>query len=318
MAAATAVLAINGATAYPAHAADANPLADIGGKLAYVNSSGSLIVLDGTSGAQRTLIRGTPNRSIWNPVWSPDGSTIAFLAYPMTNHVPREDDVYVVAADGSAAARRVTQHATFMQSIAWFPNSQVLVYGTGFNGWFSVNRVNVDGQFDQLLYPTDPQSLSSYWAPIVSPDGNLIASTQIQYGNGDQQSSSAFLSAADGSNGGTLSDIGSAIAYNAVKWLPDNSGVVFARDAQIIQAPLDGSPARVVIRARGALRGGLSISPDASQIAFTYDGGTRGVLFTDGGANGPQRLRLLVPADGTIRNIDQLSASGLSGFDWHL
>src|SRR5579884_1797848 len=160
--------------------AEERPLAAIGGKLAYIDTSGNLVEQDLTSGKTIQLASAGAN-TLSLPAWSPDGSLVAFAAWPPPppGFAQHSGDVYVVPADASAPAHRVTPNSDTVGQISWLPDSQVLVFGFGYQDQHNVMRVNADGSYFQALYDGAGGAFT-YNDPSVSPDGQLVATVRTQ------------------------------------------------------------------------------------------------------------------------------------------
>jgi TolB protein len=112
------------------------------------------------------------------PVWSPDGQHIAFVSDRGgidADFQEREQDIYVMASDGSAVVR-LTDTAGMDTSPNWSPDGQKIAYVTERDGNFEVYKMDNDGTDSVRLTHT-----SSYeWSPTWSPDGSLIAFTSTR------------------------------------------------------------------------------------------------------------------------------------------
>lgn len=92
-----------------------------GDRLSFVRGRGNLCVRDLSSGAERVLLEG------WNPPnvrWSPDGKWIAY-AVEDEEYNP---DVWIVPADGSAAAVNISRHPDRDGNPQWSADGQVLAF----------------------------------------------------------------------------------------------------------------------------------------------------------------------------------------------
>ena len=92
------------------------------------NDSTSRLWLFATDGsAQRQLTSGQKDS---DPQWSPDGRWIAFTARrPKPDGTGLEDEaqLYLIAADGGEATR-ITEHATGVAALRWFPDSRRIAF----------------------------------------------------------------------------------------------------------------------------------------------------------------------------------------------
>ncbi|MDX2064864.1 MAG: S41 family peptidase [Fimbriimonadaceae bacterium] len=119
------------------------------------------------SSAGGTAIPLTSNTELdENPVWSPDGRTIAFSSNRNGNN-----DIYLVSADGGTP-RRLTWYSGNDVPSDWSPDgSKILFSGSRDGRWNGVFTLDVkSGRFTQHF--TDPMPIGD---PKFSPDGQRIA-----------------------------------------------------------------------------------------------------------------------------------------------
>lgn len=79
-----------------------------------------LVQSDGDDAHQITFGPG----GVSNPLWSPDGKWISFLA---KRNADEEDQIYIMRTDGGEA-RRLTNHKTAVSSYQWTPNSEMIYF----------------------------------------------------------------------------------------------------------------------------------------------------------------------------------------------
>jgi TolB protein len=106
--------------------------------------------------------------------WSPDGSQIAVVQSWMTGGEPWDPtyahDVWIVSADGSQIARRLTDRAETWNPgrLAWSPNGRTLVVEASGDLWAIAVS---DGATTNLTATADVTESS----PIWSPNGRVLA-----------------------------------------------------------------------------------------------------------------------------------------------
>ncbi|MGH8676067.1 MAG: TolB family protein, partial [Burkholderiales bacterium] len=89
-------------------------------------ASASLWLLSTSAGKPRLLT--TCGEKDGQPAWSPDGATIAFVAKrEWQGKKDDEPQVYLIAPDGGEA-RRLTQLATGVSGVKWFPDAKRLAF----------------------------------------------------------------------------------------------------------------------------------------------------------------------------------------------
>src|SRR6185312_2702710 len=123
---------------------------------------------DGTDA--RVLVEGAPDQA-WNPAWSPDGKWIAYTfspqdapssqaGAPQAGNAPGQltpssvrgsGEIWVVAADGSVAPRRLSREGQEAVGPAWSPDSTSIAFETdvGESSDIHVATVAADGLADE-------------------------------------------------------------------------------------------------------------------------------------------------------------------------
>jgi Tol biopolymer transport system component len=156
----------------------------------------------------------------FDPVWSPDGSMIAFRS-----HRDGNEEVYVMNVDGSDE-RNLTANPWSDYSPEWSPDGSRIAFATdrdANSGGNDIYTVNVDG--------TDPQRLTVAGGideyPSWSPDGRLIAyactgGRRNPDGVGDFE---VCVMNADGTDQRQLTDAEGVSDFPA--WSPDGSTIAF-------------------------------------------------------------------------------------------
>lgn len=215
------------------------------------------IAPDGT-GATRLTWNSTTEQY---PVWSPDGSQIAFQRF--ADNDAGRPGIHVMSAHGTND-RRLTPDAPNSDEMqpTWSPDgSQIAFASTRFDSW-RVWVINLDG--------TGLRQLTGEFstAPAWSPDGSRIAFLAAGGGIATVRP--------DGSDRRQVTSPPAGFTDEAPSWSPDGSRLVFARRATFGNAPqlhvvdADGTNERQLTFGDGANRS-PSWSPDGTQIVFTHD-----------------------------------------------
>ncbi|TAG68501.1 MAG: hypothetical protein EAZ25_03250 [Oscillatoriales cyanobacterium] len=184
----------------------------------------SLFTVNATSLARREL---APNIDVsYTVVWSPKGDRLAFVG--------TDTDIYTVNADGSGLTKQFAgescKAANF--AIAWFSNSQKLVFARSCDGFTS------DSPGSQSLYTSDTSGIKGTKLVRNWEVGGQPAKTEI--------SSEFYLS-------------------------PDGEQVAFVKDKNIYKMNADGSGMTKLTKSPGEyISGGSELvwSPDRTKIAF--------------------------------------------------
>ncbi len=212
-------------------------LPDLTDTLLLVNEDGSLFEL---SSAQETpLLTFQDSSFVLDPAVSPDGKYIAFgLQFPSRRledgSIDFGSDVYVAPTSGGQA-KLVMQHeqvGEFVRSPAWLDNGKTLlveVQGHKANGdadWY-IARVDVDsGQTQRFL---EDSSL-----PVVSPDGNDLASVHINPTTFQEDIVITHL--ADMTQQSLLGPDSTKILIGSLAWSPDESRLAFTAADPTVQS----------------------------------------------------------------------------------
>ena len=148
-----------------------------------------------------------------HPVWSPDGSRIAFHSDPAEGGV---FEIFVMNADGSDR-RQLTRLGGKNSAPAWSPDGTTLVFSHLEEAW-SLYLVNIDGSDLREL-----AAAGNGWKPAWSPDGSQIAFASDRTGKWG-----LYLVDADGANTRQIT-LGVTNDLEPV-WSPDGSQIAFASD----------------------------------------------------------------------------------------
>jgi dipeptidyl aminopeptidase/acylaminoacyl peptidase len=237
-------------------------------------------------------------KPVSDPQWSPDGRRLAFV---------REDEIWIIEADGSRLTRVVAKPAGGKDP-RWSPDGRTIAFLSRRRGWSQVWRIDapVPRRGRPQREPRPPEAVpvtptgydvdSMAW----SPDGRRLAVMAQQRLDDLDTAQIAVVDVATGESeviaGHTSHDTGAA-------WLPDGS-LVYVSDAdgwfQVICRSPDGRD-RVVLtageREHGEPTGGYGYvplpSPDGSRLAHieVHDGLIDVVVRGLGEAVAPKRGR---------------------------
>ena len=190
-----------------------------------------------------------------SPVWSPDGTRIAFSSRRAGGGTT---EIFVMNADGSNPVR-LTNNADLETPHDWSPDGSKILFSrfaAGLPPRLYVMDAN-GGNQTPLTHGTLGGTEASY-----SPDGTKIVFVGIP----NDGPSNLYVMNADGSNPVRITDIG--VSFANPDWSPDGSKIVFGRGAIYL---IDPDGARLTQLTSPPSQGNDSDpvwSPDGSKVAF--------------------------------------------------
>ncbi len=132
-----------------------------------VIGSGSLVYLTDISNLGSATI--TPAEQ---PSWSPDGTKIAFAAYPGYPDWGRKEQIYVMNADGSGKVPLTDETLTHCRYPSWSPDGSKIVFQKdypGFSGETEIWIMNADGSEAEALTDRNVTHYDAYPCFIKKP-----------------------------------------------------------------------------------------------------------------------------------------------------
>ena len=192
--------------------------------------------------------------------WSPDGTKVAFGSRRDGNW-----EVYVMNADGSGVATRLTNHPAEDNAPSWSPDGARIAFGSNRDGNYELYVMNVDGSGVATRLTNHPA-----WdgpALMWSPDGTKIAFNSQRDGNVE-----VYVINADGS--GVPARLTNDPARNvATDWSPDGAQILFESDRdgnyEVYAMNADGSGVPTRLTNNPASDAFATWSPDGTKIVFS-------------------------------------------------
>ncbi|HET7550075.1 MAG TPA: hypothetical protein VFK04_02220 [Gemmatimonadaceae bacterium] len=198
-----------------------------GRQIAFLSLPSDVIGIMNADGTGVRLLP-TPRNFDGNPVWSPDGSALAFrseLPGPYGDY----GRIFVINADGTGLRQVSPETAdfTYDDSPSWSPDGSRILFSRNGQGY----TVNVDGTG---LHSLGTECQYGAW----SPDGSRVACTATVSANMD-----VYLVSADGTNSFRLTTY--ADQDEGARWSPDGTRLVFMRlidgHFQLVRINSDGT-----------------------------------------------------------------------------
>ena len=190
------------------------------GKIAYVGYGPSGIYRMNPDGSNNELVKGG---NVSNPVWSSDGSKIAYLE--------SGTQLRITAADGTGSTL-VCTCVDSQSRMTWSPDGTKFAFDKSVSGVRDIFVVNADGTgLTQLTYGVAGEEFSA--APDWSPDGTKIAFHRT--------GPSTWVMNADGSGAVDLTGATRDYDFPGPSWSPDGTKIVFRRQGGIWTMNADGT-----------------------------------------------------------------------------
>jgi Tol biopolymer transport system component/subtilisin family serine protease len=239
----------------------ATPTAQLPDKVAF-SSNGSIYKMNIDSSHQIILTSGPTD---WGPVWSPDGSKIAY--------VHSNSQIMVMDADGSN--QTIVRNCDPLSSKpSWSPDGTKLVYSERIeanSSYAAICTINIDGSGWQEIASDHSYG---YTQPSWSPDGSKIAFVAM-YAPGGIGGLQVFTMNMDGSDQTKITDTANSQSLYPT-WSPDSSKIAYAAGPRIHIVNSDGTNNLDLSQTPSGVRNYYpSWSPDGTKIIYASNrGGT--------------------------------------------
>ena len=268
------------------------------GKIVYADDPGRIQIINADGTGQTQL---TAGGSILddNPVYSPDGSKIAFNR--MNGF---KTEICIMNADGTNVVTVTSNDVTpqsFNSDPSWSPDGTQFVFTSNRSGSGKAEiwKANADGSglvrlTISVQKGSDGQGpiFTADFGPAWSPDGSKIAFVS----NRDGVDTELYIMNADGSNPVRLTD--DALDDNSPAWSPDSLRIAFTKSqgAGIHIINRDGTNLVSVV----TFASWPAWSPDGSRLAFVQSDSVtpfKGIVFT-AKTDGTDKIRVTHNPDG--------------------
>lgn len=222
-----------------------------------------LVAVDFASGAQQTLV--AHREGLSDPAFSPDGSTLAFLAddgAAKDSHT----QIYFMPATGGDA-RAVTHGTADVEQFAWSPDGRAFAFAAADQ---QPARSGSERFRDSFVFTTEPIVAREFPSPVhlftVALDGG--APTQITFG---------------------AQSVATGEAESTLSWSPDGKAIAFTLVPNAILNDQSYSRVAVVdiatrsvrtITGKTAWEGDPRFSPDGAHIAYSCSKGDSQINLT--------------------------------------
>ncbi len=303
------------------------------GKIVYSANNGDysdIFLMNADGSGTPVNLTNTPVDSEYAPVWSPDGTHIAYARVIYYSYSAAYD-LWIMNSDGTGQANLTRTSGNDEFSPTWSPDSQRLAFvrieenAATSNDW-GIFVMDVDGGNVESLTNDIESSPATQLTPAWSPLGDKIAFASVFEGK-----KRLMLMNTDGSNQETLTSSG----YNdqSPSWSPDGSKITFMRDMAFYEGQWDV----FLMNADGTGQTNLTqhpsvdhyptFSPDGTQIAFQSNRDTfAGDIYLIGVpppapaiavTSTESALAATVEASATSPTVTRLNTNGVNdALDW--
>jgi Tol biopolymer transport system component len=249
-------------------------------KVDLANESADLYVMDAATGAATRLTTSARTEFVMAPVWSPDGSRIAYVTIRKG-----QEGVYIRAANGQGAEELVYKNpGAFMNLSDWSSDGRFLTFAKSDLSGGTLFILPLEGGADRKAVEVFHSDLQMF-APQFSPDGRFLSYVVIDKAN----KAEVFVrpvGAAAGAGPWQISDGCMGGAY----WRADGKALYYvARDRSLMVSEVSTAPSftftkpQVLFRPPGAV-------PD--RIAFVSRDGERFLALPP--PRGPQLQQITI------------------------
>ncbi len=176
-----------------------------------------------------------------NPVWSPDGSRIAFQSIPYDQFLDElgkklyehDYDIWSIQPDGSSATNLTPDSPAYDGTPKWSPDGQSIAFVSNRSGNMDIWVMRADGT---NLIDLTATSANPDVGPIWSPDGRYIAYSAVTVVG---MSYEVWIVSPDGSSDPIPIATEPNHLYGSTTWLPDSSSIAFTDAIMVLDFATD-------------------------------------------------------------------------------
>jgi len=194
-----------------------------------------------------------------SPVFSPDGSKIAFLVLDYRPPLDHYCDIYMMYSDGSYLKNLTEESGHRDLQPSWSPDGRKMAFVSSRDQNYEIYVMNWDGSNQHRLTDNEGPDVRPMW----SPDGK-----QILYISGpDYVDYDIWVMKTDGTDQRRLTMDGTSVY---AVWSPDGTRIVYESGGDVYVMSSNGSNQRQLTTDPG-YDGRPAWSPDGTKMAFVTD-----------------------------------------------